>query len=323
MYNLNASKHVKIIRVVIVSILFLINGSILAEDNRKIVILTSDNLPTTNKIISGTKQQVISEKPDSKFYQFFVSRDSLQNIILTDSVNNHNPTIILAIGSTSTKFAQINFKNTPLVFSSVKYPALSGIIHSEINPGSNITGISIDIPVYLQFEKFKQVIPGLKTIGVLYTESTSDLIVQAKILAHKMNIKLKALKVNNTKELPVKLDELLSTVDGIWSVADHRLFHPISTKYILLRCLKNKMPIMGFSRHLVESGALFALDFDYFAVGLHTGEIINKILDGEKPSKIKVTNSDIINIHFNENTAKRLNIIIPDHLASIAKEVYR
>jgi putative ABC transport system substrate-binding protein len=316
--------YVTRIRIVFVVILVLINSNIFADNhNNNIVILINDNLPTTNKTISGIKRQVISEKPDSKFYQFLVSKDSLQNIALVDSVINHNPTLILTIGSTSTKFAQNNFKDIPVVFSSVKYPALSGFIKSELNPGSNSTGISIDIPVYLQFEKFKQVIPHLKTIGVLYTESTSDLITQAKILAHKMNIKLKALKVDNAKELPEKLDNLLTTVDGLWSVADHNLFHPISTKYILIRCLKNKVPVMGFSRHIVESGALFALDFDYFAVGLQAGRIVNQVLDGKQPSKIKVSTSDIINFHFNENTARLLNITIPDHLASIAKAVYR
>jgi putative ABC transport system substrate-binding protein len=302
----------------------LIYSSIFADNhNNNIVILINDNLPTTNKTISGIKREVITERPDSKFYQFLVSKDSLQNIALVDSVNIHNPSLIITIGSTSTKFAQNNFKDIPVVFSSVKYPALSGFIKSELNPGSNSTGISIDIPVYLQFEKFKQVLPQLKTIGVLYTESTSNLITQAKILANQMNIKLKALKINDAKELPEKLDNLLSTVDGLWSVADHKLFHPISTKYILLRSLKNKVPVMGFSRHIVESGALFALDFDYFAVGVQAGRIVNQVLDGIKPSKIKVSASDIIHFHFNEKTARLLDITIPSHLASIAKEVYR
>lgn len=323
MYKLFNNKHAKTIRIISVAILFLINSSIWADNNRKIVILTNNNLPTTNKTISGTKQQIISEYPDCKFYQFMVSRDSMYNFSLVDSVNHIDPVLILTIGSTATKFAQINLRNIPLVFSSVKYPALSGIIRSEINPGTNLTGISIDIPVYLQFEKFRQVLPSLKTIGVIYTENTAELIAQAKIIAQKMNLKLITLKVKNAKELPVKLDELLSSVDGIWTVADHDLFHPIATKYILLKGLKNKIPIMGFSRHLVESGALFALDFDYFAVGLHTGLIVNKILNGEKPSNIKVTVSDIVVFHFNKNTAKYLNITIPDHLASIAKEVYR
>ncbi len=80
---------------------------------------------------------------------------------------------------------------------------------------------------------------------------------------------------------------------------------------------------MGFSKYVVESGALFALDFDYKAVGRQAGDIVNKILDGQKPKDIEVTTADVIWFHYNEKTAERINIVIPDELAAVAKEVYR
>ena len=83
------------------------------------------------------------------------------------------------------------------------------------------------------------------------------------------------------------------------------------------------MPFMGFSRYVVESGALFALDFDYKAVGYQAGAIVNRILSGESPSAISVTRADVIWFHYNEATAKRINITIPEDLAAVAKEVYR
>ena len=80
---------------------------------------------------------------------------------------------------------------------------------------------------------------------------------------------------------------------------------------------------MGFSRYVVESGALFALDFDYKAVGFQAGAIVNKILAGEEPKNIRVTTADVIWFHYNEKTSERINVKIPDELAAIAKEVYR
>ena len=80
---------------------------------------------------------------------------------------------------------------------------------------------------------------------------------------------------------------------------------------------------MGFSKYVVESGALFALDFDYKAVGRQAGEIANKILSGIRPSAIEVTTADVIWFHYNEKTAERINITIPEELAAVAKEVYR
>jgi putative ABC transport system substrate-binding protein len=158
---------------------------------------------------------------------------------------------------------------------------------------------------------------------VLYTDNTASLIPPARIVAHELGLELVALKINDERELPGALDSLALMVDGIWSVADYNLFGPQSTRYILLNTVRKRIPFMGFSQHVVESGALFALDFDYKAVGIQAGNIVNRILAGESPRNIEVTSADIIWFHYNENTAKRIKVAIPEELASVAKEVYR
>jgi putative ABC transport system substrate-binding protein len=80
---------------------------------------------------------------------------------------------------------------------------------------------------------------------------------------------------------------------------------------------------MGFSRHVVESGALFALDFDYKAIGFQAGEIVKLVLAGQKPSAIPVTLADLVWFHYNEKTAEHVKVKIPDELVAVAKEVYR
>ena len=80
---------------------------------------------------------------------------------------------------------------------------------------------------------------------------------------------------------------------------------------------------MGFSRNLVESGALFALDFDYKDIGRQAGKIALKVLSGGSPSNISVAVPGIIWFHYNERTAKHINVEVPEDLIAIAKEVYR
>lgn len=298
------------------------NLSFAAESNN-IVILTADNLTSTRRTIRGAKNQITNKHTNCNFYQFLISNNHDQNLLIIDSIKATKPDLILSVGSAATNLAKENIDNTPIVFAAVKYPALSGFVNTDNNPNHNITGASIDIPVNVQFEKFKKIIPNLKTIGVLYTENTASLITQAKIICSDMGLKLIALKVNDETELPVKLDSLSKMVDGIWSVADENLFKPKLTKYILLNTLKKRIPFMGFSRYVVESGALFALDFDSKAVGIQSGIIVNRILDGAEPSEIKITQADVIWFHYNEKTSKRIAIEIPPEMAAVAKEVYR
>jgi ABC-type uncharacterized transport system substrate-binding protein len=80
---------------------------------------------------------------------------------------------------------------------------------------------------------------------------------------------------------------------------------------------------MGFSRHVVESGALFAIDFDYKAIGRQAGEIASRILNGGRIEDSPVTAPDIRWFHYNERTAEYLNIKVPEELIAVAKEVYR
>ncbi len=119
------------------------------------------------------------------------------------------------------------------------------------------------------------------------------------------------------------LDSLAGNVEGIWSVADPNLFNPQSTKFILINALRRGLPLMGFSRNVVESGALFALDFDYKAIGRQAGELANQIIRGTPASSLSVTTPDIIWFHYNEKTAQHMSITIPAELVAIAKEVYR
>jgi putative ABC transport system substrate-binding protein len=80
---------------------------------------------------------------------------------------------------------------------------------------------------------------------------------------------------------------------------------------------------MGFSRNVVESGALFALDFDYKAIGRQAGALVSSILSGKQISESEVTVPDIIWFHYNQKSASHLGIVIPQEFVAIAKEVYQ
>jgi len=186
-----------------------------------------------------------------------------------------------------------------------------------------ITGASLDIPPDIQYKYFKRVITNLKKIGVLYSDETANLIPPAKAVASESGLELIAIKIDYDKDIPRALEELRGMTDGIWSVADRKIFSPRSTRFILLNTLRNGIPFMGFSRNLVESGALFALDFDYKDIGRQAGKIALKVLSGGDPAKIGVEVPGIIWFHYNEKTARHINVKVPEDLVAIAKEVYR
>lgn len=288
-----------------------------------VVILKSDRLKSTKRSLYGARKVINQEFGNIAYTEFLLKKTESISQQIIDSIRILNPALILTVGSSATGLAKESFQDIPIVFTSVKYPSLSGFVETLDKPGGNVTGASLDIPLEVQFRTFKQIAPEMKKIGVLYSRHTEKLIGDARIQARKMGLTLVALPVNQNNELPGALDSLIRTVDGIWSVADPNLFTPQSTKYILLNTLRGNIPFMGFSRHVVESGALFALDFDYKAVGYQAGSIACRILHGEKPSDIRVSMVDVLWFHYNEKTAGRVDVNIPASLVAVAKEVYR
>ncbi|MFH1686404.1 MAG: ABC transporter substrate-binding protein [bacterium] len=288
-----------------------------------VAILVRDSLTSTERCLTGIKKVITREHSEVTFHTFHILDDPGQNLRVLDSMTAVGPRLILTIGSSATQFAKEKFRDVPIVFASVKYPVLSGFVESLEKPGGNISGASLNIPVDIQFRYFHQVVPDLKRVGVLYTEDTKSLMTQAKVVAGEVGLELIPVLVEDMKQLPEALDSIARSCDGMWSVADPKLFDPRSTKFILLNTIRKSLPLMGFSRHVVESGALFALDFDYKAIGFQAGAVANRILAGENPAGIPVTQVDALWFHYNEKTAQHINIVMPEELVAIAKEVYR
>jgi putative ABC transport system substrate-binding protein len=299
--------------------------SLAAESTKsvQVAILVSDSLKSTIRTLQGAKSLISRQQPSVVYHEFMTAPELSANQSLIDSIGAIGPRVILSVGSSATKLAVENFQETAVVFSSVKYPSLSGFVSSPQTPSDNVTGASLDISVRVQFNYFQKIIPELRKIGILYTDLTAALIEPAREEARSLGLELVAIRISDKREVPGSLDSLAQICDGLWSLADPDLFSPQSAKFILLNASRKGIPLMGFSRYVVESGALFALDFDYKAVGRQAGEIVSRVINGAAPGRIEVTSPDFIWFHYNENTARHISVEIPEDLVAIAKEVYR
>ncbi len=294
-----------------------------SAQNLNLAVVYSDSLTSTIRTLKGIEGTISLKYPGAVFKEYLLTSSQKTIDDKMAELKADNPRLILTIGTFATKEVADKIKDKPIIFSAVLNPETSGFVKSLQHPGSNITGASLDIPPEIQFKYFKKVITNIDRLGVLYTEETANLIPPAKAVAQSIGLELIAVKIDSEKDIPEALEQLNQKADGLWSIADRKIFSPRSTRYILLNALRNGKPFMGFSRHLVESGALFALDFDYKDIGRQAGKIALDVLDGRDPADISVAVPGIVWFHYNEKTANHINILIPDELVAIAKEVYR
>ncbi len=178
---------------VLTVILYLMSGGPLAAagEDIRVGIITHDSLKSTLRSLHGARKVIKRAHPGVTFYEFQVGDNVADNLKILDSLDRVTPDVVLTVGSSSTEFAKTNIQNIPIVFSAVKYPVLSGYVKTMSKPGGNITGASLNVPVDLQFKYFKKIIPGLKNVGVLYTDNTAPLITHAKVVARDAGLTLK------------------------------------------------------------------------------------------------------------------------------------
>jgi len=312
----------KILILNIVIAFILLSSSVFAGPV-KLAITYSDSLKSTMRTMRGIKSQIKQNYGDAIFKEYDLGNDPASNTKIVSEIKSYNPKVILTIGSFATKIISEGITDKPIVFSAVLNPETSGFVKTMKKPGGNITGASLDIPPDIQFKYFKRVISSLKKVGVLFSDETANLIPPAKVLAKQAGLELYTVKIRNEKDVPKAFDSLSQIVDAFWSVADFNIYSPHSTRFILLNTLRNGKPFMAFSKNLVESGALFALDYDYKDIGRQAGKIANRVISGRSPRGIEVAVPGVIYFHYNEKTAKHINVEIPEDLAAVAKEVYK
>jgi putative ABC transport system substrate-binding protein len=79
--------------------------------------------------------------------------------------------VLVTLGTTETNVAREIAPNIPMVFLPAADPVRSGFVHSLANPGTNLTGLTFftgSENLGKQLEVFKQVIPSLDKVGVLF-----------------------------------------------------------------------------------------------------------------------------------------------------------
>jgi len=296
-----------------------------AQEAPKIVVIKSLDIVPYKQAFSGFNKEFANRKIKPIYYEYNLEGDGegANKSKIVNEIKSISPTLILTLGSGATNFAKENFKNVPVVFSMVLNPVASGIVSSLQSPGENITGAAMDIPIKEQFEIIKGAISRLGRIIVLYNpEETQAVISRAREVAQEMGIVLTPIPVSSEKDVVESLKKLTSDKDVLWAVADSVVYTPQNTQYIILETLRKGIPFMGISDSFVRAGALIALSCDYIDVGAQTADIAIKILDGQLPSAIPVSLPQKIQLSINMNTAKHINIQLPDSILKKAANIF-
>ena len=190
------------------------------------------------------------------------------------------------------------------------------------NPGGNVTGLSDLSPVAQHIDTMRDILPGLKTIGVVYNPGEANSVSLVELL--KKEAAMRSLQViegtaTRTSEVQTATQAVAPRVDIIYGITDNTVASAIAALIDVANTAKT--PVFGAATPYVESGAIASIGFDYYQVGYQTADYVVKILQGAKPSELPVKVAKGTDIVVNPKAAEKLGITLPKLLIHSASRV--
>ena len=221
--------------------------------------------------------------------------------------------VVLAIATPSAQSLVNTTQTTPVIFSAVTDPVSAKLVESREHPGGNVTGTSDQSSdaISTQINLIKKVLPKAKTIGILYTQSEPNSVVQkdeAKRLLEEKGFTVVEKTILDSNNVKAAAESLMTEVDMVFVPTDNIISSTMET--VKQVSIKHKVPVFGGSTEMVAVGGLYNYGTNYEELGRQTARMLVRILKGEKPENIAVELPEKLELHTNQEMAAALGIDI-------------
>ena len=221
--------------------------------------------------------------------------------------------VVLAIATPSAQSLANTTQTTPVIFSAVTDPVSAKLVESREHPGGNVTGTSDQSSdaISTQINLIKKVLPKAKTIGILYTQSEPNSVVQkdeAKRLLEEKGFTVVEKTILDSNKVKAAAESLMAEVDMVFVPTDNIISSTMET--VKQVSIKHKVPVFGGSTEMVAVGGLYNYGTNYEELGRQTARMLIRVLKGEKPENIAVELPEKLELHTNQEMADALGIDI-------------
>ncbi|HEM4881122.1 TPA: ABC transporter substrate-binding protein [Streptococcus suis] len=210
----------------------------------------------------------------------------------------------------------------PIIMGAVTDPVGANLVTDLKNPGGNITGVSDQTPVADAVSLIKEITPDAKTIGVLYSSNEDNSKIQVakfKAAAEEAGYTVLEYAVASSNEIAATVEVASSKADVLFTPVDNTVASAFST--VVSVANKTKTPIFTSVEDMVEGGGIASVTLSQYDLGVATGKMAAKILDGANPEDTPVQIFNEGTVVVNQKVAKELGITLSDDVISKASNV--
>ena len=247
------------------------------------------------------------------------------NVQIASQMLGEDPDLVLAITTPSAQAAAQKIKGIPVLFTGVTDPVAAGLVASLEAPGGNVTGMTDKSPVDRQLALIREILPGLKTLGVIYNAGEPNSVTQLDMLkaeAKKSGLAVVEATVTNSGGVYQAAKSLVGKCDAVYIPLDNTVVSALESAVKV--CTEGRLPLFSSDNDSVGRGAVAAMALDYRRMGEQTADMAKRILvDGEKPAAMPVESLKELQMVVNATAAAAMGVTLPESVLGKADKVIK
>ncbi|MGI9306407.1 MAG: ABC transporter substrate-binding protein [Gammaproteobacteria bacterium] len=233
------------------------------------------------------------------------------------------PDVLVGIATPSAQALANATTEIPIIYSAVTDPVGAKLIKNPEQPEGNVTGLSDISPVAQHVDIMREIVPGLKTIGVVYNPGEANAVSLVELLkaaAEKRGIAIAEAAASRTAEVQSAAQAAAAKSDIIYAMTDNTVASAIAA--LVAAADAAQTPVFGAATSYVEDGdgnapgAVAAVGFDYYQVGYQTAAFVADALRGKKISDMPARVAKGTDIFINPAAARKNGVSLPPSLTA-------
>lgn len=185
-----------------------------------------------------------------------------------------------------------------------------------------VHGVSIDVPLAEQVELIARAAPRTRLLAMLYDpdDARSAAQYQEAQAALPRGWRLVAEDVSEHRNIADAIDHMLEQgADMIWMIHDPTVYDAATVRTVLLKALRRRVPVFGFSPQVVRAGALVGVGVDPASQGTQAADLIQRTAAGDHVTAVAAPR---VQVAINLTIADKLDLELPAPLVGQASHVF-
>lgn len=235
---------------------------------------------------------------------------------ISDRFVSNKVDLVLAIATPATQAIAGKTSDIPILATAVTDYEDARLVDSNKAPGGNVSGTTDMNPIKEQIDLLTKLVPDAKTVGVLYTSSEDNSVLQANIAKkaiEKAGLKYVEVTVTNSNDVQQATQSIVKQCDAIYIPTDNVFASAMPVVHGVTS--QSETPVICGESGMVQNGGLATLGINYRDLGYQTGLMAVKILKGEaETASMPIESATKFDFAINGTVAKEIGLQIPEDL---------